>query len=308
MEVTSPITRILASVPSSLINIAPEREQETRALLNGIEFELNDDLNFGFFGAPGSPANSTVAGTIGVPERGVELLWVMSYALWGRYQDYLQRQAGGSSTISLNASVPLLNWSLPNQGAATRSPWPANLPRPTGFEVSNGAPSLERVADELTMCATGWLLHHELTHVVRGDSPNVPAEVSREQERNADWSATCWLLDQSPSGMALEKRVLGIATGILCLVALELEGKVKSGPLRPYPAAAERLTRCLSHPRLTSGVSADLIIAIGLRLLIDLFEIALAPSDFETAPDCVEAYGLAIEQALNSGGVPSRTG
>jgi len=293
---TSPIRTILEHVPNAIINIAPERESETRAFLEGTRFELNDELGFGF--------SASVDRVIGVPERGVELLWCMSYTLWQRYGDYRRdAQDTVAFSSSLKASLPLLDWALKNQQAIERQAWPQGLSRPTGFEVGGENPRPERVADELSMCSVGWLLHHELTHIQRGDSSLVAPAVSRDQERYADRNATNWLLDQAPEGMALEKRTLGIATAVICLIALELENDARWNSLRPHPRATERLKACLDHPRLRAGAEADLVAAIGLRLLMDLYHLDPPQRECETAAEYIAESCDTIDLALAQGTV-----
>lgn len=289
----SPIRRIIPNVLDSLIRIAPEREAETRALLEGVRFELTDEPDFDF--------HARKDGVISIPERGVELLWVVSYVFWQRYTAYknaVAAIAAGSvpPDAQLQPSLDLIDWALANQDIEHPGlPWPPALPEPTGFEASVGEPRPERVADELAMCALGWLLHHELAHITNDDFRKVPPEQSRAREREADAAATRWLLDRAPQGMPTDKRALGIAVATVTLAALEIEGPPKRPELRTHPPAAERIDESLTHPALGDDNTIFVVAAIGLRLFMDRAEIP----HYETPRECLAAYCLAVHRYLS---------
>lgn len=289
----SPIRAILDRVPDSLINIAPERELDTRALLRGVKLCLVEGPLFCF---------AAFDDRIERPEQGVELVWAASYALWQRYQDYVRHasvDSDSSAGTSLQLSLPLLDWALAAQRrTAERLPWPESLPRPTGFANSSTEPSAERVADEIAMCALGWLLHHELAHISHGDRGAVAAEDSREQESRADRSATEWLLDQAPPGIPTLKRGFGIAVATFCLIALELDHNLRPTILSTHPPAAHRMLASLTHAALDADQHAQLIAAIGLRLLIDTHRIPTKSRDYETPEECLTDYYRAIDARL----------
>lgn len=284
----SPIHLILDRVPDSLINIAPEREAETRKLLDGVTLELTASAHFGFCATAGK--------VIEVPERGVELLWAASLAIWQRYQAYVRIAGRGQSSVDSASTdcAALLSWSIDNQLSAIRTPWPDSLPRPTGFEPLTPEPRPERVADELTLCAVGWLLHHELAHIARGDSGLVSPADSRIQETRADRAATNWLLEKAPVGLPRTKRTVGIAASTFCLMALELSGPRRSAADRTHPPAAERVCANLLDSSLGPDEPAHVVAAISLRLLMDHFSLPAPVANCITAQDCVAEYCAAL--------------
>jgi hypothetical protein len=247
-------------------------------MLEGVDLVLLDAPRMAFCARGGT--------TIEVPERGVELLWVIGYMLWREYCDYLD----GAKGAGVGIWRPLITWAVGNQFVATREDWPHATPCPTGFDNSQSEPSFERVADEIALCATGWLLHHELAHIRRGHVGAVAPDVSRQQEREADEAATGWLLEMAPKGIATTKRACGIAAAIIALAALELHQPPPPSTDPDHPPTSDRIFHCLSQSGINEKSVELMIAALGVRAILLHYGHEVPVSAYETPQECLDDF------------------
>jgi hypothetical protein len=255
-------------------------------MLEGVDLVLLDAPRMAFCARGGT--------TIEVPERGVELLWVIGYMLWREYCDYRDDTKVAGSGIWR----PLVTWAVGNQFDETRVAWPDDTPRPTGFDSSQSEPSFERVADEIAMCATGWILHHELAHLQRGHVGAVSPDVSRQQEREADEAATRWLLKKAPQGIASTKRACGIAAAIIALAVLELHQAPASSTDPDHPPTSERIFHCLSKSGINENSVELMIAALGVRAILLHYGHSVPVAKYETPQECLDDFCAVLDSHL----------
>lgn len=290
----SPVEVLLGPIASSLELIAPERALELAERAAGVRLILTDKPRMGFW------ARSDER-TIAASRRGLEYLWVLSYAGWCLWE---RRPPAGSATHlafsaeSATAVIPVLvDWACANQKQAEYKPWPADCPQPAPLKDSGVPVSPERVASELAVCAAGWILHHELAHIANKDVND--ALMSLAQEKRADSEATAWILEKAPKGVSAVKRGLGMAIATVAIAGFELLVPRRPGGPRSHPSAADRIYRALEHPSLSDG-RVQWVAAALLQLLLDRAGVEIAGTEYETTDDWLSAQCLALQRRLES--------
>lgn len=291
---SSPVLPLLQFLPASLLNIAPEKGQELHRLLveHRVRFTVSDEKGWGFETRPVGDCHEIRASI-----RGMEMLWALSYAHYASYQKFKQHETGAapvevdlSADPALRGAFELLAWVLAShRDPAHRKPWPSDLPMPAGAgKVEDGEePSPERVADELSLCAAAWILHHELGHVVAGD-PLVTVS-SRTEERTADRAATDWVLEGVTDEMMILKRGLGIAIAVVALAALELEAPPPPRSGAPtHPSAAERIHAALDHVAFGPDHQAFEFAAIALKVHLHRVGAELPAGEYDSAREMLD--------------------
>ena len=139
-------------------------------------------------------------------------------------------------------------------------------------------------------------MHHELAHLRLGHT--VVTTDSVAEEREADRSATEWILDQVPEEAMLLKRGLGIAIAVVALAVLKLESPAvsRAGLPRTHPAVAERLFSALDHPVFDGDHQVFDFAVHALKLHFDHVGISDDGKEHETARDCFEDYCLTLHR------------
>ena len=274
-------------VPKALVLAAPERTDEAMERLRDVSIVRTNDFGFGF-------SADSDAREIRVPTSGIELLWAMSLAVWANYLGH----AAPSEPPDRSEWQRLLEWAILRQSPfEPPTPWPAALPRPTGFSSYTGNAPPERVADDLCMCAAGWILHHELAHITNGDSGQVGLELSLEQELEADRSASEWLLSECREPVMRSKRLIGVFSALLSMVAVEARFPPKVQ--RTHPPALNRLQAAIALTDTTRDSAAIAAAIGGLRLMIPMFGGDL-PLDEESGVDVQsQAHLVAMHRAVS---------
>lgn len=214
----SPIRYVLKDVHLALINVAPEREEEFDRIWGDFELKYVDD--------------QSVRCCVYLDDKLVELYRGMPESLWScainywRLYSHLQSCVTGTelepfrldlmSVPRLPESLPLLSRALQMAHRETVSAWPENTPFPLPNPTFG---SDEHVADELTRCALGVILHHELAHIRFNHNGSRDSVI--ECERDADYAAADWILDKVPDqdDPYFKKRILGIVVAMTALVA-----------------------------------------------------------------------------------------
>lgn len=179
-----------------------------------------------------------------------------------------------------------------------RVEWPDSLPHPAVAEVSartGSEPSNEEVATELFLCASAWILHHELAHL-RLQHPLVTTN-SVAEEREADQAATGWILDSYPGEPRTLKRGLGIAVAVVALAVLQLESPALSntGVPQTHPGVADRLFHALDHPAFGEDHQVFDFVVHSLKLHFDHVGIE-ADGEYDNARDCFHDYCMTLHR------------
>lgn len=211
----SPIRHVMEHLSGTPFSIAGERQAQFDTELGNFDLIYLPDRPWVFCAKP-------VTREIFVSRGAIELLWCSSLASFLFYTTAVAGRrfdAPGEidlrSDPRLRAALDLLRWAMQCQNSGDLlDNWPPGLPQP----LLNPTPlSDENVADELTLAAAGFLLHHELAHVRYGHRPDVADALSIEQEKEADIAAAEWVLDglHDRDDGRFTKRMLGIVNAYL---------------------------------------------------------------------------------------------
>lgn len=130
--------------------------------------------------------------------------------------------------------------------------WPGDYPKPTQFPLPN---SDINVANEAFLCATAWIIHHEIAHIRLGHQPLLTIQ-SIQEEKAADICATRWILEKCVDQKELTKRVLGIVAAVLSIQAVEESDDFDI--FETHPRAFERIDYYLNESEIEED---DLIYA-----------------------------------------------
>ena len=243
----SPIIHLQNQILGAPFTVAPERACLCKKYRdeNNIVIALVDEIGFRIRVKP-SQENSAIE--IILPIASLEYLWAFSHYCWVLTQEYASAQRNNTIMFDcrgndrLRDSHTILHWAGSNLVSSGVEQWPLQGPRPT--ENSDFADD-EHVATELFLCAIGWILHHEIAHVVL-KHPMIKSSFGQQEERAADQHATNWLLEGlQPGAPELKKRVLGITVALLCLQSLEVNDHVC---LRnTHPSAHDRIFSNLNN-------------------------------------------------------------
>jgi len=238
----SPICNLEESIARVAFKIAPEKENECAKYSAdfGVSFDLIDDNKF-------SIRVNLSSNTIILPIATLEYLWAFSHYCWVLTQEYSYVQKCGLEEFDclgntrLRSSYGSLEWAKNNLLTTGLEKWPSNFPAPVKNPKSN---SDIHVANELFLCSLGWMVHHEMGHIILQHSP-LATTLSEQEEKDADRHSTDWLLSSLEENCPMmKKRALGIAVGVLCLQSLEVNNK--SCLRNTHPNAHDRIFDCLS--------------------------------------------------------------
>ena len=260
----SPILNLVPSIQRIPCQIAPENIEKYTEYRDrfDISLELSDDKLF-------SIRVKLDTNTIILPVASLEYLWAFTLYCWILYQEYRQAQLNGAKEFNcvgnprLQDAYSVLQWAKKNMLTSGNEQWPEGLPAPQKNPENE---SDIHVANELFLCALGWMLYHEIGHIVL-QHPPITTGYSEQEEKEADQFSTDWILSKLETNCPmLRKRALGIAVGVLCLQSLEVSGK--SCLKNTHPNAHDRIFFCLSKYQV--GIE-ELIEAFSITVLQYLF-------------------------------------
>lgn len=268
----SPIEVLAEPIARSFVLIAPERVEQTRELMIGLELEY-------------VPSQAWVcdcdvkAKKIRISTGLLEHLWASSLATWLFYTRHLAGLRIDKPTVFnfaedpvVNEAMKLLSWSVrPNSGA-----WPEGAPRPSYPPKHD---SDDHAATELMLCAVAWIFHHELAHYRLTHPPTRPGPDSIENEREADREAARWVLDGA-DGAVHEKRLLGVAIGLAALVGVNIRGTGAAS--ETHPRAFDRLIDTLSSHAASPHHPAWALASVVMKIYVDRAGIAFPDIEFES--------------------------
>lgn len=237
LEAHSPIGLVSPLIPALFTYVAPERASQLETHIRGLRIATIPGPGFGF----AAYSNERL---ITVAWRGLEYLWVLSYSSWTLLSEFsaggqLGREFSLAENPATAPSTTLLPWALTNQFGEedTYLPWPQGTPTPLLWARGSAVPPNDReVATDVCLCATGWILHHELAHLYLNHSGATVA--SSSDERQADAAATSWLLDQAPAA-DVRRRAAGIIAALVGLAGLDLFAPAAARRLQTHPHPAD---------------------------------------------------------------------
>ncbi len=290
---SSPIRHVMAHIHEAMVNIAPERRAEFARDHAELVLEYVDDHRWI---CHVDVANRHV--TIG--RKVMEVLWAASLAYFRLYLE-IQRRTGGNASISvqfelaevplLKEAVDLLRWAMDSWLNSLPVPWPSNLPQP----VPNPQHASDlHVADELSLCAIAFIVHHELAHV----RLNHVGKSELDSERDADRAASEWIL----GGLADEadkefvKRALGVAVALEALVARGIHTGVYGGT--SHPRSFDRMMNTFDQHVTDGDHPVWFFLSAILKLHLDnaLHGATIPVRPFDSARECVDSYVDALSR------------
>ena len=289
----SPIKLVMAHVHAAPRNVVRERVSEFDAQFSDYVLEFLDDHKW--------IAHVDVDDRhIRVSRRVVEVLWAASLAYLRVFEAIKERTAGRmhesvliefAADGELQRVMKLFQWAMESWLNAEDVPWPADLPRPVPNPTKK---SDADCADELSLAATAFILHHELAHIrLRHAGPG-----DLDAERDADREAASWLLsgfdgDEDPKFI---KRALGTATALGVLVARGIHTGDFGGTT--HPRSFDRLMHALDrYVRYPNHLVWFFVIAM-LTLHLDNADhgTAVSKGPYDSARACADAYVEAMSR------------
>lgn len=241
---TSPVTFLFAHVPKTLV-ILPEKLKQQFTELGKLSLRPINSTRF-------VCGVNVETGEIRVSVRAVEVLWVSGYVA-GIYYDIARRKGGLEKRVGVNPAehpelwkaMELYHWIINAWlDPEAEQAWPEHLPRPG---QDDSADSWEAYATEQTLHSIGYLLLHEIAHVVLQHGPTEASMWSIDQEKDADRLAIDWLLTEHPDSHSPQRIKRGIA------VCMALVTQVAAGMFtgkfggESHPAKWQRLDQVMRY-------------------------------------------------------------
>ncbi|UMO89908.1 hypothetical protein HP572_10485 [Pectobacterium sp. PL64] len=239
----TPIRELDSDLINSVARIAPEKidELDSFRLQHDLCAVFTNDKKFSF-------RVNTESKEVKLPTAALEYLWCACYAFYVLYQEYgvanqnnaIQFDANGTERSRTAMSV--YRWGIEQLSKNPGEEWPLNLPAPVANTTNSNCDI--KVANELYLCSASWIIHHEFAHIYCGHK-NEPIndEESRAQEKEADDSATKWVLEGVSDEAVLKKRGLGIVIAALVITTQDiLAGEFKE---TTHPRSFNRLYEIL---------------------------------------------------------------
>jgi hypothetical protein len=235
----SPIRVLDQDIINSLLKIAPEHQEKLEEFKVKFDPEVffTSDRKFSF-------RVDTENKVIKIPTVSLEYLWCASYTFYLIYQKYTIAHNSSTDKVfdlqsdpELKLALEMYQWSNNSLRNKDGFCWKENYPSPQ--KNTEDMESDESIATELFLCAIAWILHHEIAHIYHQHPNQTTDAESRAQEKEADSSATKWILENITDSKILQKRGLGIAIAVLAITSQDiLSGSFNA---TTHPKSFERL-------------------------------------------------------------------
>jgi hypothetical protein len=234
----TPIQNLIQDLINSVARIAPEKFN----MLENFRIKHNPILIFTNEKKFNITADA-VKKEIKIPIVSLEYLWCACYAFYIIYQEYASADKSMIKNFDLNGNertrkaLSLYQFGINQLNQNPQTDWPISE-----FNSQSNVIADEdiRFTNELYLCTSAWIIHHEFAHIYHGHV-NKPLndEESRKQEKVADDSATKWILEGIDDELIRQKRGLGVAIATLVLTAQDiLAGEFKE---TTHPKSFQRL-------------------------------------------------------------------
>lgn len=241
-----PILVLRKYIAECSARIAPTKAQELGKFSDekGVSIEFTDDKKF-------SIRVNLATNTIKLPVGALNYLWSATYLFIVMYKAYIVAQENSQTTFDTGAdpttssAIDLFNWASNDLIAGTLN-WPDNAPRPS---LNHAQGDLIHTTNEVFLAALAWILHHERAHVELEHPGNSSGPEGVRQEKDADRSASEWVMDGCANEMERQKRAFGISTGLLAMALLD-SPKSRIPEVKSHPPDMERLLDNLAIARL----------------------------------------------------------
>lgn len=239
----NPIRFLDASLRQSISTIAIERANEVEELCNknDVLVSFTEEKKFCIEVFLGEKE-------IAIPTITLDHIWCACYFFYVLYQEYsnfdwnVSNEFNIYENLNINSAISLYEWSIQQIDQRKKLNWPNAEIRPDNskddFDDIN-------VANELYLCAVAWMLHHEIAHIKHGHkSEALNNQFSREEEREADKTATYHILNGVVDERVLLKRGLGIVIANLVLISHDI--KARDFKQTTHPKSFERINDAIT--------------------------------------------------------------
>ena len=283
----------MGHVHDALVNVAPERKDEFVETYSEFVLEYSEDHHW--------ICSVDVANKeIRISSKVVEVFWAASFAYFRLYTD-LQNEIGGHVAVAvqldlkspshLKVGMDLLRWALDSWLNRQDVGWPSQLPQPT---PSPSCGSDEHVAQELSLCATSFVVHHELSHIRLEHE----GKSQIDAEREADQAAAEWVLGgvEDERDARFTKRALGMAVALAILVVRGMHTGDYGGNTHPrsYDRLMHTFDQHISDPNHKAWWFLVAILKLHLDNAAHGASVPLGP--FDSARHCVDAFVDALSR------------
>lgn len=285
----SPILSLKEEIELAVFRIAPERAKELEGQIDLSKITLD------FTNEPKFDIRVTFPGhVVKLPIPSLEYIWCCAHAFWVLYQVVQEAQANKAETLDFalnpraSKAIDLLNWSRQNMVTPGTTPWPNGMPKP---EQQNIFGSDAHVADELFLCATAWIIHHEIAHVQLKHG-QIQAEKDVQQEKDADNRATDWIFINSAIELETKKRQFGLVTALMAIQYLD----APTGPdtyVASHPPTIERLNYSLDRANIHDDGAVCAFVTTALQFHLGQYGIE-APLDGDSFRDILSGFLVAF--------------
>lgn len=246
MQTNMPILILEGNIAECAARISPSKAAELGAFSNskGMSIEFTDDKKF-------SIRVNLATNTIMLPVGALNYLWCATHLFIALYQAYVAAQKEGKTLLdtggdaATNAAVDLFKWAGKDLIVGDLT-WPANGPRPS---LTHQSGDLIHLTNEIFLSALAWILHHERAHVELQHLGNSKGPQSIRQERDADRSASEWVMADCTNELERQKRAFGITTGLLAMALID-SPKLQIPEVNSHPPDMERLLENLEIAQL----------------------------------------------------------
>lgn len=237
MENAMPILVLRKYIAECSARISPTKARELGEFSDakGISIEFTDDTRFNI-------RVNLASNTIKLPIGALNYLWSATHLFVAMYQAYVDAQKNFKTTFdtgadpATSAAVDLFNWASNDLIAGTLI-WPTDAPRPS---LTHAPGDLIHLTNEIFLAALAWILHHERAHVELEHSGNSNGTDSVRQEKDADRSASQWVMADCADEIERQKRAFGISTGFLAMALLD-SPQSRIPEVKSHPPDMERL-------------------------------------------------------------------
>ena len=251
MNEVSPIESLIPLVLRLPFAVAPERQSELDSIFQKYGLSVSIDSTTQEFEV------HVLFGAIRISVAALERIWAYCYGYV--YIAWLIQRSPQGQEITLSGDADkawrLIKWARAADVDKQYTNWPLDLPTPDSDQTKDGN---IKPSTEVFLVACGWILLHEIGHVVLGHGKNLTPspDESVAMELEADNWASSWILDRwkqyKDDIRVFQKRTLGITFGIGLQSVFELyREKEKS---LTHPNIADRLLAFLDRHVPEKGV------------------------------------------------------
>lgn len=289
MKTNMPILELDRHIAECAARISPAKAVELAEFSSskGVSIEFTDDKKF-------SIRVNLATNTIKLPIGALNYLWCATHLFVALYQAYVSAKERGqesldtSSDAETSAAVELFNWAGRDLIVGSLA-WPSNAAKPS---LVHRPGDLIHITNEIFLAALAWILHHERAHVELEHMGNSKGPESIRQERDADRSASEWVMANCASELERQKRAFGITTGLLAMALLD-SPKLQIPEVKSHPPDMERLLDNLAIAELDPENIVYSYSFVVLQFCIGQYDLAQAqaePATGNSAPTLEEMF------------------